>query len=449
MLLRRLLLTCLVLSISLLYLPSALALSYWGKQSLERLQTDIPKVEEMLDESIFDGKTLKADMAAAKTYYNKISGDIGRLIELVKKMSAQDRGDPGVRKVVAKVIKLQDYRKALNAAIYGDPKMVAADEKLCPEFFNTVILPSLEQAGVSKPRATSGDALYVLLRLAQEHHPETRGNERPANYENRVYIRTEHIERDLKIIKLAAPHCAKAKFKEVGKYCSTYKMRFRNPWQNPLIWCAAARNYKSLFKKAFQKHLANTVEHITKHVMDKERLQRREGWISKEGAVTFKELTTFPQARKDKLIAEQKSFYAAAGLPFPEDTSSMFKKVDDKYAAFAQAILDLAPNWELPKKKGSFGAISKAKKVVKSWHSRASIKKAFMVQTSWQLSKGVKDSKGSIHAKPHRSRAGYLLYKLPDEKVCQLRSFDLRQYWAGSWQKTEARMKTMRFQACK
>ena len=59
MLLRRLLLTCLVLSISLLYLPSALALSYWGKQSLERLQTDIPKVEEMLDESIFDGKTLR------------------------------------------------------------------------------------------------------------------------------------------------------------------------------------------------------------------------------------------------------------------------------------------------------------------------------------------------------------------------------------------------------
>jgi hypothetical protein len=176
-------------------------------------------------------------------------------------------------------------------------------------------------------------------------------------------------------------------------------------------------------------------------------LRAKEGWIGNEGAVTLKQLTTFPDEQKNKILDELKEYYDAAGLTFLRDLS-IFKPIDDAYAAFAKAITELAPTLKTPAGSGGNPSIGLARQVITGWHSRARIKRAFMVDKSWQLEKGIKDRGGSVQAKPVRRMSGYILYQLPGEELCQLRSFDLRQYFTGSWQKTEPYMHFVRFQSC-
>lgn len=333
-------------------------------------------------------------------------------------------------------------RAGMARSVPPDPR-----EQQCKDFFTDVIKKIFADSGITTPYEPSKNATVVLFKLTKEHFPETRQNDPEDNWKGSFWNEAEDLARDRMIIEKVVPYCSQPKFKDVGKNCPGFKTSNRQNWRDPTLWCTAARNSKMLFSKGIEKKIRMIAEKYSKHVMSKEKLRLKEGWLGNEGAVTFKEVSSFPQELKDRIQDELKAFYDAAGLP-PNRDPAQFAPVDDAYAAFGKAVTELAPTFKMPEGTSKNPQLGIAKKVITDWHPKARILKVSMEDTDWKVEKGLMDSKGQIEARPVRRMSGYLLYKLPDEELCQLRSFDLRQYHTGGWGKTEAYMHFVRFQTC-
>ena len=130
-------------------------------------------------------------------------------------------------------------------------------------------------------------------------------------------------------------------------------------------------------------------------------------------------------------------------------TAKDLKELNDKYAALAKAIKELAPTLKSPKgKRGGFYGISRVKKGLKQAHPGVKIYKVYLDTGKWRYSL----TKNLVGVPVERTKFIWALYKVKGEPLCQLKSVGVYEQLKGpkKYAKNSGiRWGRVRFQQCK
>ena len=101
--------------------------------------------------------------------------------------------------------------------------------------------------------------------------------------------------------------------------------------------------------------------------------------------------------------------------------------------------------WQSPAKKADNYSTALAAGQIKEWHGDAQVHDAYLSRDSWKI------HKNALGVPDRRTLPGYVIFKLPDDPYCQLRSYTLTEQYAGggTYQKAGGvRFGYVRFQDC-
>ncbi len=197
-----------------------------------------------------------------------------------------------------------------------------------------------------------------------------------------------------------------------------------NPVQDPKTACAAARQGPELIRAAVLNHVRRGASSIGgSHVQSLQQFQERNGWLTYEGPVRFKTHLLEGQAIPPAVKENARELLASAGLEGESD--KVWGGQDKRLATLRAEVEKTAAGWPMPADQGSNYSSELAGKTIKNWHPDAKLHKAWLNRSSWKI------HKNALGAILRRTLPGYVLFKLPDDPYCQLRSYTLTEQYAG------------------
>lgn len=211
--------------------------------------------------------------------------------------------------------------------------------------------------------------------------------------------------------------------------------------KDPVVWCEVTRDLPKLIGVWLEGSIAGNDSSRGRR-FDASSLERKKGRISDDSLRTWKQSFTLSEERKKQMIEPYLPIFAAAGIA-TGSTDRFFAGTKKRLAAMRKEVERLAPNWKRPTSKGKFYGVAKAKKQVKRAYGKVRIVAAGANPT-WTI------TKNALGIPLHRSRGGWILFKVAGEKLCQQRGWGILENWSGrKYAKDNAvGFGSVRFQLC-
>ena len=387
--------------------------------------------------ALFDGQRIPAGakLADVGKYINRLNATLRLVVKHYRQLSAKGRARPEVRRLAHRHAALLTYLRAA-VPIYNRAVRAAANARTAAVAANKVAMSTARAACIRFTKdvqeAKYRAPMHYMINLMVGGHG--------------TLASVKSINAHKAALDYVASVCGRPVYKTIGAQCGMlyrpYQQRLRK--YEMAKWCRAAAMRTKLLGKA----VLNEVRFQTKlraGEVRPERVKHKDGWIAMEGPVSYKTHLFFTAAAKAKLRSEFKALFDAAGVTSLDDPE-LFRLQTQTLAKLRAVVDALAPSFKTPGTRCRGYACSYARRTIKRWHPRASIKKITLKRQSFRI------YRNGLGIPTHRSKGGYILFRLPGARWCQLRSFtDTETYRGhGRFQRaTKVRMGYVRFQRCR
>ena len=197
------------------------------------------------------------------------------------------------------------------------------------------------------------------------------------------------------------------------------------PEKDPRNWCEAAKGADQLIAAAALGHAKRSIDVVgSATIQTPDQFMKDEGWLHFEGPVTFKDKLFFGTHGRETQMKNTKTLLAAAGVNNAETALWGEQKtmVDD----LRKEVEKTTGTWKTPEAKLQNYSSDLVKKQILKWHPKAAVRQAFISRESWKI------HKNSLGVTLRRTMPGYVFFKLPDDPLCQLRSYTLTEQYVGA-----------------
>lgn len=386
------------------------------------------------DASIFDGKELAsgASIAAARAHAESCDAAVAAYDRYFPQVSARGQATDRAKKLTARYDRLQPWcarlKKVVDAAAAAAKAKADAEAKARAELGATC--DALQREAND---AVGGGAAFT------EVLDTWRGTRTPMN--------AEHVTAFRALLEKMAPVCEKPAYADSATRCkglgliqsSATMARF----DQGDICAAAGDPTKTLGEVVMRLLEARTKHAASSETPTVEWLRGKEGWLPSTDVVAYATYFAVPEDYKTKMRAEVDAAFAAAGVPAPADLSMLWASRAAYGEALKAAVDATAREWTIPLGKCKGYTCKLAEKQVKREQKKAKIKKTF--QREWKI------VKNALGVPLHRYLDMWVLYQLPGEPFCQVRSFTSYEEYkgGGKYQKAKgAQWGYVRFQKC-
>ncbi len=260
-------------------------------------------------------------------------------------------------------------------------------------------------------------------------------------HNNQQIVSVEGVKKHQEAAKRVTAVCNSIDRKALGSRCY---YSIGGPEKFPQNWCDAAKNSAQLIAAAA---INNAKKHIklmgAAKVQTPKQFMERGGWLTYERPVTFKEKLYFGPKAGGGSMKRVDALLAAAGAKVSQDElwGDQKKNVD----ALRKAVVETAGTWKTPPAKLKNYSSALAKEGILNWHPKAKVLTAFIGRKSWKV------HKNALGIILRRTMPGYVLFKLKEDPLCQLRSYTLTETYVGAGKFAKAagvRLGYVRFQKC-
>lgn len=241
--------------------------------------------------------------------------------------------------------------------------------------------------------------------------------------------------------------CSEPQFASISaSACAT------SPMDDAGSWCAAANSARDTFRKRLTRPLASWETLAEARYDNADELQQRDGWVRVEGPTTLAHTLSFERMMTVNLAdfppEEQLALFRELNIQ-PEDFP-YFANTTEFIDELQDAIHEGASDWGTLQRatggqEADYGKQLAAAQITSKWHADAQIHDAWYSRGSWKI------HKNNIGVILRRTLPGYVMFKLPADPYCQVRSFTLTEQYTGTatFQKAKGvRFGYVRFQDC-
>ncbi|MBX2883512.1 MAG: hypothetical protein KTR32_26390 [Granulosicoccus sp.] len=236
------------------------------------------------------------------------------------------------------------------------------------------------------------------------------------------------MSRFLKLAKKVAANCAKPDYSALlHTSCSD------SAEEDPKAWCEAATTAHETMRNHILRERSNWELIAEERYMSADELDQKNGWVQIEGPTSLEEVLSFERMIYVNTVDfgpdKQRNLFKSLDIEaddFPHYTASL-----DYIDELREAIEDGAGSWpEAPRAASgedtNYGTTLAANNIVERWHPNAEIKDSWLSRANWKI---IRNSLGVIQ---RRTLPGHVLFKLPQDQYCQLRSFTLTEQYIGN-----------------
>lgn len=392
------------------------------------------------DKRIFDGNNFVAGVPFPKirNYYRSYASGFGKAVKAWnKQIPASGKKSPDGQQIKNQLVSAKKWGTAMQAAIVPLEKrynqqmraksqaqqqrrqqqqaLSAANKNACKAFSKRAMGPD------------NREAMHRLI-LQKLHN-------------NQKIVSPEGVKKHQQAAKRVTSVCNSIDRKALGSRCY---FSIGGPEKFPNNWCDAAKNSNKLIAAAA---INNAKAHIklmgAAKVQTPENFKKNNGWLRYERPITFKEKLYFGPKAGGGSMKRINALLAAAGAKVSQDElwGDQKKNVD----ALRKAVVETAGTWKTPPAKLKNYSSALAKEGIVNWHPNAKVLTAFISRKSWKV------HKNRLGIILRRTMPGYVLFKLKEDPLCQLRSYTLTETYVGAGKFAKAagvRLGYVRFQKC-
>lgn len=244
-----------------------------------------------------------------------------------------------------------------------------------------------------------------------------------------------------------AASCAKTEFAdmlEVG--CSDL------PHEDPAAWCKVADNAAEDIRGYIVREQPNWEMIAEARYISADKLMQNDGWVPIEQPTTLAQVLSFDRMMymntPDFGPDRQRELFGTLGI---SEVDFPYREAAQTYIdEMAEAIGEGANDWpSVPRADSThdteYGPALAAEQLQRQWHTDVEFSDAWLGRSSWQI------HRNELGVVLRRTLPGYVMYKLPNDRYCQLRSFTLTEQHTGggSFQVAHGvRFGYVRFQDC-
>lgn len=419
-------------SCSLLALMGVLSSHAHAQQLSQRGQSLYRNAEISLrnvtkDPSLFDGTKLmpNARLDRCRNHVRSNKSNLGRAIGYFNKLPPEDRALPQVKGMEKKIREMTRYLDAMEAAVNNAQGSLKTADDACRQFEREIMSPVENRTTMGQLARALQDPGYVK------------------------YNRAERVTKAMEIVKAVQEVCAKPQYKDVGKVgCRWMKVGSRE--RDPSAWCEAASRGKELVQQAVKNFVQFSLKNAVRSIMTPEELVQGKGWLRYEAPITFNTHLHYSDVLKANYVRQFQPLLEAADLKDLDD-ANLWAAPTAAMDRLREAVLKAAPGWKLePPKSCNYGC-NLAKRQLPKWYkgvlgTPVRLKKTIMTTDTWHI------TKNRLGVPQYRSMHGYVIFQLPKEPFCQVRSYRLEEQYEGGgrYQRvTGVKFGHVRYQRCR
>jgi|GEM_PF-3741873 len=222
-----------------------------------------------------------------------------------------------------------------------------------------------------------------------------------------------------------------------------------SPEDQPASWCADIERTEEAIRAMVMAEVTGRIDTLTQYqVQSVDEFMGQEGWITKTGPQTFDGLFNPASILNDGARREIEAMLVEIDLTL-EDVSGELSASAGKMSELRAAVIETAPNWELPFRAGENYSSQVAGNILNRAYggdANISVKDAWLSRMEWKI------HKNSLGIPDRRTLPGYVLVRVnaDPEGLCQLRSFTLTEQFDGTgYQKAQSvKFGYTRFHTC-
>lgn len=222
--------------------------------------------------------------------------------------------------------------------------------------------------------------------------------------------------------------------------------------EDPKTLCQAAGKMEDIARESVLLPRQNWEIIAAERYDNYDEMQELDGWATIEGPTSFAEALSYDRLMlvntpdfdhdKQRTVLERLGI-GAEDFPNYEDAEEF---IDE----FREAIEDGADGWpELPRAEAgsdqAYGNKLASRLIAEKWNPSAEVLDSWIGRGSWKI------HKNELGVIQRRTLPGYVMFKLPEDPFCQVRSFTLTEQYTGSgtFQRAKGvRIGYVRFQDC-
>ncbi len=211
---------------------------------------------------------------------------------------------------------------------------------------------------------------------------------------------------------------------------------------DPAEWCDVASKPLPLIQAAVLNHAKLVVSVVGEsNIQSVAEFQEREGWLTFEGPATYQSRLHFADDAMGAVHDNIKELLGSVGL----GTEALWSEQKTRLDTLRAEVERTAEDWPLPDNAGDNYSTDLVRAQVEQMHPDAEIEEAYLGRSNWKI------HKNALGITLRRTLPGYVLFKLPDDPYCQLRSYTLTEQHTSGGNFQEAKgvaIGYVRFQDC-
>jgi hypothetical protein len=471
--------TSLFALLALAWAGQAMALSDYQRKQITQY-IDSPRMVE--DRNIFDGErfTGAVDLNQTKKYYNAYLRELNFAVRGWNMLSSSVRGSAEAQALYARLEPKMAWGKAMQAAYPAHAEASKAAEAAAREA--AAAAAAAQAAAPASPQpaeaATPAPAVAAAARTAA---PASAGPSRaeaakaakaaedawrascqdfqdramaPLHSEpmtrlilqalegNQAIGSADMVQQHAEVAQSVAAVCADTDLAAMEAKPCWYVLR--RAAHDPVQWCKVAADAPALIRGAVLNHARRLIGSVgSSTIQSVDEFRQSEGWLTFEGPVEFSRRFELGTSGNAAVMQNVSRLLASAGIDNAEQ--ALWGDQKERLEALRQAVLETAPGWPMPQSQTDSYATALAEKQVRSMHPQAKIHRALISRGSYKI------HANALGVPDRRTLPGYVLFELPGEPFCQLRSFTLTEQYSGGGTYQPAsgvRFGYVRFQSC-
>lgn len=259
-------------------------------------------------------------------------------------------------------------------------------------------------------------------------------------------LSAEEMLRLLKATDKVVNACAKEEYAALLEHsCS------ETPAEDPMHWCAVAAETKDAFRNGILNPVHDNWEMFAEtRYPSEDELLSRDGWVDIEGPTTWAQVISFHRMRYSSagLLEDGMALYDQLGITeqdFPFYDGAM-EYIEEMQEVIEENVADWDPVAQADNGEDFTGyGTALGSRLFTAWHEDAEVMDSWLGRGTWKI------HRNALGVAEKRSLKGYVLFKLPEDPFCQLRSFTLVEQNIGGDSYQEAGGVSpgyVRFQSC-
>ena len=401
----------------------------------------VTKHLQQQDPTIFDGKNFVAGVPFPQisTYYKSYHDGLNTATNhWNKNIPSSGKNSPDGQTLFNQLKSAQQWEQAMQSKIGPLEKQYQAQQQAKQQ----------SQRHARQQRQAKGAAHKQVCRefldkamLPQNRDPMTRLI-RQQLHGNQAIADAEQVKHHQQVAQQVLSVCNSVDYQTLVSQACYYAIG--GPEKDPQNWCEAAKGADPLIAAAALGHAKRSIQVVgSSTIQTPDQFIKDDGWLHFEGPVTFQEKLFFGSHGRETQMKNTNTLLAAAGVKDAE--TALWGEQKTMVDVLRQEVKKTAGTWTTPEAKLQNYSSDLVKKQILKWHPKASVHQAFISRESWKI------HKNALGVTLRRTMPGYVFFKLPEDPLCQLRSYTLTEQYvgAGKFQKAKGvRLGYVRFQKC-